>query len=1306
MMIKKESKNMFDINQISQIRVGLASPEVIRKWSYGEVLKPETINYRSQKPEMQGLFCEKIFGPSKDYECHCGKYKKQRYLGVVCEKCGVEVMTKDARRERMGHIELATPCAHIWYVKGIPSRIALVLDLNAKQLEEIIYLAGSTLICLNPGNSTILQYRQVIDEKTGRIDFVAVIKEFIDSLEGTYEGARAQEYIERLENTAEPINFEVITAFIGKHTGAEFGEGAEAIKRLLKEVDLDKEFAAIEEELNNCSTQRRIKLTKRLELIESFRVSKNRPEWMILDVLPVIPPDLRPMLQLDGGRFATSDLNDLYRRLIARNRRLKNLINIKAPSTMLRNEKRMLQEAVDALIDNGRRGKPVLSSGGSGRELKSLSSALKGKQGRFRQNLLGKRVDYSGRSVIAVGPDLKMYECGLPREMAIKLLRPYIASLLIDRGFATSHKQADKKIDTYDEIVFDILEEIIHKHPVLLNRAPTLHRLGIQAFQPKLVEGRAIRLHPLVCSGFNADFDGDQMAVHVPLSKAALEESLNLMLASNNILGPKDGLPIATPSQDMVIGNYYMTMEQTKDDFLRKAKDARARKDNNVADRLEGYAAMEGKVFANPAEVLLAFETNQVHLHNRIALPGKSLKKSGFTDEMNDGYILTSVGKVIFNQIFPSDFPYLNNKNSANLKDDLSEYFVPKGTNIPEVIAKSKPLIPFGSKDLAEIIKEVFYRYGTSKTSSILDKMKDQGFKFATSSGLTVALADILVLENKKDLIQAGDDRVNEIQSQFEQGLLTDEERYQQVVSVWKDDVQSQIASAVLTLMQNSNDNPLNIIFNSGARGKASNFQQLIGYRGLMSKPSGRYIELPIRSSFREGLSISEFFIATHGARKVGADTALKTADSGYLTRKLVDVAQDVIIREKDCHTDHGFNVFTIMDSSRQAVITPLYNRLVGRYTLRDVVDPKSGEIIVPADHLMNENDARKIIDAGITDVMIRSVFGCETKGGICQKCYGRNLATGNLVEVGEAVGIIAAQSIGEPGTQLTMRTFHEGGVAGRNITDGLPRVQEIFEARTPKGEAVISSIHGKVVSIDDVGGRFTVKVASDIETREYNTTFGARLRVAVGDEVNPGQKISEGAIYPKDLLKYADISAVQKYIIKEVQKVYQSNGANIADKHIEVIVRQMLRKVLIVDGGSTDMIAGTRIDVSTFTNKNEEALKQGKVPAVAVPRLLGIAKAALETESFLSAASFQETTKVLTDAAIKGKLDVLHGLKENVITGKLIPAGRGLWDDEKHQQALDNFSVEEFMHNVKNNYRAEHEHWMDDFESMLQNDE
>lgn len=1309
---------MFDINTISKIRVGLASPEMIRSWSHGEVLKAETINYRTQKPEPQGLFCERIFGPAKDFECACGKYKRQAKAGIVCEKCGVEVTNKDVRRDRMGHIELATPCAHIWFVKGVPARIALVLDINAKQLEEIIYLAGSTLICLNPGESKILRKRQVIDEKAGRVDFVEVIREFVDTLEGTYEGTRGIELIEKLENWNEPINFEIVTSYIGKHIGAEFGEGADAIKRLLKEIDLQAEFDEINQELSTCTTQKKTKLTKRLDIINSFLVSGNRPEWMILDVIPVIPPDLRPMLQLDGGRFATSDLNDLYRRLIARNRRLKNLINIKAPATMLRNEKRMLQESVDALIDNGRRGKAVLSSGSSGRELKSLSGALKGKQGRFRQNLLGKRVDYSGRSVIAVGPELKMYECGLPREMAIQLLRPFIAGLLIARGYAGTPNNAEKKIDAYDEKVFAILEEIISHHPVLLNRAPTLHRLGIQAFLPKLVEGRAVRLHPLVCAGFNADFDGDQMAVHVPLSKKAQEEALTLMLANHNILGPKDGLPIATPSQDMVIGNYYLTMETNKEELLIKAEESYAKGDFAQAENYKVYAKMEGKVFRDMEELERAYRTKQIHLHNRIALPGKVLGKVGFSKEMNEAYLITSVGKAIFNLIFPSDFPYLNEYKHSALKHDSMKHFVKKGVNIAEEIAKRPLLAPFNKSDVSNIIDEVFHRYGTTKTSAILDKMKDLGFEYATYSGVTIALSDIPLLPHKKEIINRGENQVKIIQDQYDEGLLTEEERYQQTIKVWKTDVQKEISTAVSDIMADRHANPLKIIYNSGARGKATNFIQLIGYRGLMKKPTGREIELPIRSSFREGLSISEFFIATHGARKTGADTALKTADSGYLTRKLVDVSQDVIIREEDCHTDRGSNVYTIMDTSRNTVITSLYNRLVGRYSLKDVVHPKTGEILVEGDKLMDEIDAQKIIDAGITDVMIRSAFGCETRGGLCQKCYGKNLATGKLVRVGEAVGVMAAQSIGEPGTQLTMRTFHEGGVSGRDITDGLPRVQEIFEARVPKGQSIIASSYGVVDNIvKEDQGRYIVTVKNEvqeidsksgdnsyvdvIEETEYKTDAGSTLRseIKVGAQIHPGQKITEGTIYPKDLLKYSDVNAVQKYIIKEVQKVYSANGASIADKHIEIIARQMLKKVLILDNGDTDLIIGTRVDIERFTQENENVLLEGKNPAIGKPVLLGIAKSALETESFLSAASFQETTRVLTDAAIKGKIDVLHGLKENVITGKIIPAGRGLLSEQEQDDIVRDFTVDGYMATIKENYREDHEKWKDDFE-------
>ncbi len=1281
---------MFDVKRLAAIQVGLASPEQIRSWSHGEVKKPETINYRSQKPEPDGLCCERIFGPAKDFECHCGKYKKIRFQGITCEKCGVEVISKEVRRERMGHIELASPCTHIWYLKGIPSRMGLILAIPPKQLEEVVYFAAH--ICLNPGTSTVLQYRGFLDEKTARLEFIAAIREFQPQIpQDSYDYARCEEYISKMERPSETFDFYTISSFISKYTGAEFGEGAEAIKRLLQEVDLDKELADLTAELKGTQgkkNQRRLQLIKRLEAINAFRLSNNKPEWMVLDVIPVIPPDLRPMLPLDGGRFATADLNDLYRRVITRNARLKKLIDMNAPSVILMNEKRMLQEAVDALIDNGRRNKPVQGAGG--RPLKSLSSALKGKQGRFRQNLLGKRVDYSGRSVIAVGPDLKMYQCGLPREMAIQLLRPYIASLLIKRGFATAHKQADKIIDRYEECVFDIVEEIIGQHPVLLNRAPTLHRLGIQAFQPKLVDGRAIRLHPLVCTGFNADFDGDQMAVHVPLSKAAQEEALHLMLASNNILGPKDGKPIVTPSQDMVLGNYYLTLESNKNDFLAKAEECRAREDFEEAERYEMYAESEGKVFRNRDEVMLAYQTKQIHLHNRIAIPGHALGKTQFTDEMNNGYLITTVGKIIFNSIYPNDFPYLNDISKENLLGDLDRFFVPKGTNIREYISNLPLVEPFGKKQLGLIINEIFRRYGTSKTSVVLDKMKDQGFAYSTIAGITVSIADMTIIEGKEELIAEGDRKVDEINKLYRKGLLTDKERYEHVVAVWGDretGVLKQVEKLLKVKMAKETRNPMFMMSASGARGNTSNFLQLVGMRGLMAKPTGEPIELPIKSCFRQGMNVSEFFIATHGARKGGADTALKTADSGYLTRRLVDISQDVIVREEDCHTDHGFIVSEIRDTSQDAVIVPLFDRLVGRYTIRDVVNPTTGEVIVPGNYLMSEDDAKRIIDAGITHVEIRSLFGCETKDGVCKHCYGRNLATGELVQLGEAVGIMAAQSIGEPGTQLTMRTFHTGGVAGGDITMGLPRVQELFEARNPKGEAVISEITGEVDSISENGGRYTVVVKNDLDTKEYITNFGARLRVKVGQHIKNGEKITEGTISPKKLLEVSDVTEVQKYILKEVQKVYRSQGIAISDKHIEVIVKQMLRKFAVIDGGDTPLLPGTRVDVVEFTNQNEKALLEGKRPAVARPLVLGITKAALETESFLSAASFQETTRVLTDAAIRGKTDVLHGLKENVITGKLIPAGTGLRDLETEEEILESFDVEETMDAVKNQY-------------------
>ena len=1112
---------MFDVKKLSAIKVGLASPETIRKWSHGEVLKPETINYRSQKPEMQGLYCEKIFGPSKDYECHCGRYKKIRYSGVVCEKCGVEVISKEVRRERMGHIELASPCTHIWYLKGIPSRIGLLLDVSPKHLEEVAYYAAH--ICLNPGKSEILTKSEFINEKNGRDAFIPVIREIQKHGEewglmpDSDDYLRSEELISRLENHSEVFDFETNYRFIRKFTGAEFSEGAAAIKRLLADVDLDAEAEEINRKMKGTSALNRTKLTKRLEVIEAFRHSDNKPEWMVLDVIPVIPPDLRPMLQLDGGRFATSDLNDLYRRVISRNNRLKKLIDMNSPAVLLFNEKRMLQEAVDALIDNGRRNKPVTGPGG--RPLKSLSSGLKGKQGRFRQNLLGKRVDYSGRSVIAVGPFLKMYQCGLPREMAVQLLRPFIACELLKRGIANAHKQADKIIDRYDPQVLDIVEEIIGKHPVLLNRAPTLHRLGIQAFQPCLVDGRAIRLHPLVCTGFNADFDGDQMAVHVPLSKAAQEEALHLMLASNNILGPKDGKPIVTPSQDMVLGNYYLTLESTKEDFLKKA-DAIRSVNPEYAERLELYAASEGKVFRSVDDVLLAYQTRQIHLHNRIAIIGRALTKKGFTEEMNRSYLITSVGKVIFNQIFPSDFPYLNAVNSENISHDLPEYFVPMGTDIKAYIAAQPIRTPVKKGDLGKIINEIFQRYdrkGNPKTSAVLDKMKDQGFQYATVAGFTISIDDIHIVEGKQQILDEGDKKVAEIEEMYDLGMLTDEERHNSIVEVWND-VNATVRNKLTAQVQKDPRNPIFMMSDSGARGNISNITQLAGMRGLMGNTSGGTIELPVKRCFREGMTVSEFFIATHGARKGGTDTALKTADSGYLTRRLVDVSQDVIVREVDCGTDHGFVVKEIRDTARNAVVVKLYDRLVGRYALNDVVNPKTGEVIVKGNTMINEESAKAIIDAGITEVEIRSLFGCETKDGVCVHCYGRNLATGREVKVGEAVGIMAAQSIGEPGTQLTMRTFHTGGVAGSDITQGLPRVQELFEARNPKGEALISEIPGEITKIEEKNGCYLVTVRNDLEEKTYTTSFGAKLRVKKGDMVTNGGKITEGAIDPRTL--------------------------------------------------------------------------------------------------------------------------------------------------------------------------------------------
>ena len=1319
---------MFDVKKLSAIKVGLASPETIRSWSHGEVLRPETINYRSQKPELGGLYCERIFGPSKDYECNCGKYKKIRYAGIICEKCGVEVTSREVRRERMGHIELASPCTHIWYLKGIPSRIGLILDVSPKHLEEVVYFAAHTW--LDPGKSKLLNARDFVDEKNGREVFVPIVKEILSNdewglkgQEDTYDGQRALDIINKLENPNEVFDFETTARFVAKYNGCVFSEGAEAIKKLLHNVDLEKEAEAIKLKLKDASSSNRAKLTKRLEVIEDFRKSDNKPEWMVLDVIPVIPPDLRPMLQLDGGRFATSDLNDLYRRVISRNNRLKKLIDMKSPSVILMNEKRMLQEAVDALIDNGRRNKPVQGAGG--RALKSLSSSLKGKQGRFRQNLLGKRVDYSGRSVIAVGPSLKMYQCGLPREMAIQLLRPFIAYELMHRGYATAHKQADRIIDRYEDVVFDIIEEIISYHPVLLNRAPTLHRLGIQAFQPVLVDGRAIRLHPLVCTGFNADFDGDQMAVHVPLSKAAQQEALELMLASNNILGPKDGKPIVTPSQDMVLGNYYLTLEETKDEFLAKADKLEKANDFEEAEKYRVFAASEGKTFKSVDDVIKAYTTGQVHLHNRIAILGSALLKSYFDDELNQSYLLTTVGKVIFNLIFPSDFPYLNQlkvKTSEKKLDNgeveikrsysidfslehLKKSFVPRGTNIKEEIAKREIGKPFSKGHLGTIINEIFMRYGTTKTSAVLDKLKDQGFKYATVAGITVSLADIRIVEGKDEMIKEGDRELEIINEQVDSGLLTDAERHKKVVDNWSK-VLDKVTKKLTIQFQEDRKNPLFMMSDSGARGNISNFTQLAGMRGLMGNTSGGTIELPVKSCFREGMSVSEFFISTHGARKGGADTALKTADSGYLTRRLVDVSHDVIVREVDCGTDHGFEVSDIYDSARKTIIVNLYDRLVGRYALNDVIDPNDGHVIVKGNTMIDEISARAIVNAGITKVTIRSLFGCETKDGVCAHCYGRNLATGKEVEVGEAVGVMAAQSIGEPGTQLTMRTFHTGGVAGSDITQGLPRVQELFEARNPKGEALISEIDGEVIDVKADGGRYIVTVKNDLEEKTYTTNYGVRLRVNKGDHVKNGGKITEGAISPKKLLEVSNSLAVENYILKEVQKVYSIQGISISDKHIEVIVRQMLSKAFVVDAGDTDLLAGTTVDIQAITDANAAVLLLGKRPAVFTPLIFGIRKIALETDSFLSAASFQETTRVLTDAAIKGKTDHLHGLKENVIVGKLIPAGRGLLSEEEEADLVKDFTVKKTMAKVKDQYIEAHDRAIQELENKLEQQE
>ncbi|ABP66566.2 DNA-directed RNA polymerase, beta' subunit [Caldicellulosiruptor saccharolyticus DSM 8903] len=1150
-----------DLFNFDAIKISLASPEKIREWSRGEVKKPETINYRTLKPEKDGLFCEKIFGPTKDWECHCGKYKKVKYKGVVCDKCGVEVTKSKVRRERMGHIELAAPVSHIWYFKGVPSRMGLILDMTPRNLEKVLYFAAYVVI--DPGDVPNLEKKQILSEK---------------------------EYRELKEKYGDRFRA---------------GMGAEAIKELLKEIDLDKLSQELRQELETATGQKKLKIIKRLEVVEAFRKSGNRPEWMILDVIPVIPPELRPMVQLDGGRFATSDLNDLYRRVINRNNRLKKLMELGAPDIIIRNEKRMLQEAVDALIDNGRRGRPVTGPGN--RPLKSLSDMLKGKQGRFRQNLLGKRVDYSGRSVIVVGPELKIYQCGLPKEMALELFKPFVMKKLVEKGICNNIKNAKKAVERQRSEVWDILEEVIKDHPVLLNRAPTLHRLGIQAFEPVLVEGRAIRLHPLVCTAYNADFDGDQMAVHVPLSAEAQAEARFLMLSANNLLKPADGKPIVVPTQDMVLGIYYLTLEKKGD---------------------KG----EGKIFSSEDEALLAYEHKVVGLHARIKVR-RTIEKDG---EVVSGIVETTPGKIILNQVIPQDLGFVDRSKKENLLKYEIDTLVDK-------------------KMLGKIIDRCIKVYGTTRTAEILDEIKELGFRFSTRGAITISVSDMVIPEVKQKLIAEAEQKVENIEKLYRHGLISDEERYEQVISIWNE-TKDKLTEE---LIQNLDEfNPIFMMASSGARGSKNQISQLAGMRGLMANPSGKTIEMPIKSNFREGLNVIEFFISTHGARKGLADTALRTADSGYLTRRLVDVAQDIIVREEDCGTEKGIEVSEIRDGTE--VIETLEERIIGRYAAKDIINEKTGEVIVKRNELITEEIAKKIVDAGEKSVYVRSVLECKTRYGVCTKCYGLDLGTGQPVNVGEAVGIIAAQAIGEPGTQLTMRTFHTGGIAGQDITQGLPRVEELFEARKPKGVAIISEIEGYVSIKEDKKRTITVRNDNG-EERTYEVPYGARLKVNDGDYVKAGDELTEGSINPHDLLRIKGPRGVQSYLLAEVQKVYKMQGVDINDKHIEIIIRQMMKKVKIEDPGDTELLPGDIVEIYRFEEENDRAIAEGKRPALGRRVLLGITKAALSTESFLSAASFQETTRVLTDAAIKGKVDPLIGLKENVIIGKLIPAGTGM---------------------------------------------
>ncbi|MCY6371566.1 DNA-directed RNA polymerase subunit beta' [Clostridium ganghwense] len=1153
---------MIELNNFEALQIGLASPEQIREWSRGEVKKPETINYRTLKPEKDGLFCERIFGPIKDWECHCGKYKRVRYKGIVCDRCGVEVTKSKVRRERMGHIELAAPVSHIWYFKGIPSRMGLILDMSPRSLEKVLYFAS--YVVLDPKETPLLK-KQLLSEK---------------------------EYRESVDKYGEE-------SFVA-------GMGAEAVKQLLEEIDLEQLATELKEGLKTSTGQKKVRTIRRLEVVESFRKSRNRPDWMIIDVIPVIPPDLRPMVQLDGGRFATSDLNDLYRRVINRNNRLKKLLDLGAPDIIVRNEKRMLQEAVDALIDNGRRGRPVTGPGN--RPLKSLSDMLKGKQGRFRQNLLGKRVDYSGRSVIVVGPELKMYQCGLPKEMALELFKPFVMKKLVESGAAHNIKSSKKMVERVMPQVWDVLEDVISEHPVLLNRAPTLHRLGIQAFQPVLVEGKAIKLHPLVCTAYNADFDGDQMAVHVPLSVEAQSEARFLMLAANNIMKPSDGKPVCVPTQDMVLGSYYLTLDK---------------------DGAKG----EGRGFSSVEEVLIAYQLKDIDVHAKIKVKMSKVKDG----KVVSGIIETTPGKLIFNEAIPQDLGFVDRSKPENEFKMEVDFLVSK-------------------KNLGKIVDKCYNKYGATITSIMLDKIKAKGYHYSTIGAITISVSDMTVPESKVKLISNTEVAVDKIEKMFRRGFISEDERYERVIEKWTQTTED-VANALMDNLDKFNN--IFMMADSGARGSKSQIKQLAGMRGLMANPSGKIIELPIKASFREGLDVLEYFLSTHGARKGNADTALKTADSGYLTRRLVDVSQDVIVREEDCGTTEGYEVIEIKEGNE--IIEPLSERLTGRYTAEDILNPSTGEVIVEKDTYMDGDIAEKVESVGVKNVKIRSVFTCKSKHGVCAKCYGMNMATAKKINIGESVGIIAAQSIGEPGTQLTMRTFHTGGVAGADITQGLPRVEELFEARKPKGLAIISEVAG-TVRIEETKKKRIIHVTDDSgEDKSYDIPFGSRIRVANGQRIEAGDEITQGSVNPHDILAIKGAKEVKNYLLSEVQKVYRLQGVDINDKHLEVVVRQMTRKVKIRESGDTELLPGTLVDIFDFQSKNKDVEEQGGEPATGDIALLGITKAALATDSFLSAASFQETTRVLTDAAIKGKVDPLMGLKENVLIGKLIPAGTGM---------------------------------------------